>query len=234
MTNVLRFVLESLGPSWRRHRRFLLAAWIAGLAVCVYMAWAGGGMYFYMDFRENGRRWAGLMSLASGFCLMSFAWSLLVVARRTASREGWGSTARAWLMGSLGGTWLAFDEVAQLHESLVRVMERRHVPLFLGFIDRDAYLFAAYAVAAGLIVWLLRAPLARRRDLALPVLMSIFFFAASELIDEFPIGPLASHNMANAIGAAEEILKTMGSWTLALLGLLFSDAGADGEAPRSS
>src|SRR5690242_18933622 len=52
--------------------------------------------------------------------------------------------------------------------------------------------------------------------------------------DAFPVGPLTSHNIANATWAAEEILKTLGSWTPDLHSLLFGDAGADGEAPPFS
>ncbi len=211
--------LAKLTHSWQCHRELLIPAWCMALVVCVLAAQLGDGLYYFIDFRENGRRFAGLMSLASGFCLMGLAWSLLVVARRerscqAATRQVWG-----WLLGAVFACLLAFDEVAQLHEALTHALQRAGVPKLFGVLDQDLYIFAAYAGVVGVVWVLIRGAWISNGRLLFPALAAVGFLAGSQMVDLIPWDSM-THSTQQVVGATEEVLKTMGTFTLALLGLL--------------
>lgn len=210
-----------LGYSWEQHRALLLPAWLAALTVCLLAAWAGEGLYFFVDFRENGRRYAGLMSLASGFYLMALAWSLVIVAHRARLRGVKPLQLLGWILGAAFACYLAFDEVAQLHETLTHVLQRAGLPKLFGLLDQDIYVFGAYALVALAVLILLRRALVSRGDLLLPALAVAGFLLASQGLDAIPWDSM-SHGTQQVVGTAEEVLKTMGTFTLALLGLLLA------------
>lgn len=220
------WLTTSCESGWRRHARFLAISWLAAVAVCVLMARLGEGLYFYTDFRENGRRFGGLMTLASGFCLVACGWSLMVPARRALRTPGHGREAAGWLLAAVGSIVLAFDEVAQLHESAAHWLARHHVPGPFG-LDQDLYVFGAYAAGLVLVLvllWPFRRPL---EPALLPLLVAITCFAMSEVVDEIPWDAM-SHATQQWVGALEEIYKVLGSWTIAMCGLLTADEDTRG------
>lgn len=220
------WLTTSCETGWRRHARFLALCWLGAIAVCVFMAWLGEGLYFYTDFREGGHRFGGLMSLASGFCLVACGWSFLVPARRAARTPGHTREFLGWLNAALGCIVLAFDEVAQLHESAAHWLARHHVPGPFG-LDHDLYVFAAYAVGLVLVLallWPYRRPL---EPALLPLLVAITCFALSEVVDEIPWDSM-THQTQQWVGALEEIYKTLGTWTLTMCGLLTADEDTRG------
>ena len=200
--------------SWRRNRRLLLPAYVGGAAVCLLAAVAGGGLYFYTDFRDGGGRFAGLMSLASGFALLAFGWSLVGMSAHARSRR----ERASWLGFGLLGVLLAFDEVAQIHEPIAHALARAGVvgPLWL---DQDLYVFGFYALVAGTMSLRLWPRLRTVPELALPAAAALVCFAISQGFDLLPWESL-THSTQLWVGACEEGFKCLGSWNLALLGLL--------------
>ncbi len=204
----------ALSTSWKRHRSLLLPAYLGGFAVCAIAAYAGEGLHYYIDLRDGTGRFSGLMSLASGFALLAFGWSFLAVSRSPLAR----SNRFAWIGVGLLGVMLAFDEVLQLHEGAAAMMVRAGVPAPFG-LDSDLYIFGAYAGIAAVLALKLRPSLGRLPDLALPALLAIVFFALSQGIDLLPWQAFR-HDQQQWVGAAEEGSKCLGSWSLALLGLI--------------
>lgn len=206
----------TLAPSWQRHRALLLPAYLGALLVCVWAAIAGEGLHYYVDFRDGGGRFRGLMSLASGFCLLAFGWSLLERSHFALER----AQRSAWIAAGLLGVLLAFDEVAQFHEALSHVLARRGLPTLPGF-DHDLYVFGAYAIIAVVLTLRLRRSLHVAGDMALPALIAVICFGISQAFDILPWDAL-SHETQQWVGAGEEGFKCMGSWSLALAGLVLS------------
>ena len=62
-------------------------------------------------------------------------------------QPGGGGEAAVWLIAGLGAIWLAFDEVAQIHETLAGLMERANVPRPFGVLDYDFYIFGFYGLS---------------------------------------------------------------------------------------
>ena len=213
--------------AWKRHTRFLVLSWLGGIAVCAGMAWYGHGILFFTDFREDGRRFAGIMSLASGFCLLAAGMLLFVPARRAHRTPGHGREMLGWLLGGFGGIVLAFDEVAQLHEPAAHLLARLGVPQPFGVLDHDLYIFAAYAaglVLVHVLLWPYRHPL---EPVMLPMLVAILCFAMSEVVDQIPWNSM-DHSMQLWVGTLEEAYKVLGAWTLAMCSLLTADEGTKG------
>ncbi len=202
--------------AWRRHRALLLPAYIGGVFVCLVAAIAGDGLHYYVDFRDGGGRFRGLMSLASGFCLMAFGWSLF---EQSHDARDW-QERLAWVAAGSLGVVLAFDEVAQFHEAISHVLDRRGVPRLLGF-DHDVLVFGLYALIALALVWRLRHRLLELRDALLPALIAVACFVVSQAFDALPWDAL-SHDTQQWVGACEEAFKCLGSWSLALVGLVLS------------
>ena len=203
-----------LAESWARHRALLLPAYVGGVAVCLGAALAGGGLHYYVDFHDGQGRFSGVMTLASGFSLAAFGWSFLSISHLASERE----ERLGWVSLGLFGMLLAFDEVGRFHEAAASLMARFGIPGPLG-LDRDLYVFGAYAVMAGVILWHQWPHLRRAPDLALPTALACAAFALSQCVDMFiwDAVPAASKNW---VGGAEEGLKCLGSWSLALIGLM--------------
>ena len=212
---------------FRRNSRFLVLGWIGGVVICLFAVWAGDGIYYYLDFRWSGKPLSGLMSLASGFCLVACGWGLLVGARRAMRRPGGGGEAAAWLIAGLGSIWLAFDEVAQIHESLAMLMEQTKLPRPFGVLDYDLYIFGAYAVALVVVLWMLWPARRALEPVMLPLSVAIVCFAISEMMDQVPWDQLTREGQ-KWVGSIEEVSKTLGCWTLAMCGLLCADASEEG------
>ncbi len=204
----------ALAASWRRHRSLLIPAYLGGLAVCLLAAIAGEGLHYYVDFRDGGGRFNGLMSLASGFCFVAAGWSLLLLSHSGGDRR----ERLAWAGAGILGIVLAFDEVAQFHEAASQVLARRGVPTPFGA-DPEIYVFALYVVTALVLGVALRPQLRRRPDLALPVAIAAACFMISQGFDALPWESL-SHETQQWVGAGEEGFKCLGSWSLALAGLV--------------
>ena len=200
--------------SWRRNRRLLLPAYLGGALICLLAAIAGGGLYYYTDFRDGGGRFAGLMSLASGFALVAFGWSLLGMSAYAHSRR----ERAAWLGFGLLAVLLAFDEVAQIHEPIAHALARAGVvgPLWL---DPDLYVFGFYALVAGIAILHLWPRLREVPELALPAAVALVCFAISQGFDMLPWEQLTRATQ-RWVGPCEEGFKCLGSWSLAIVGLL--------------
>lgn len=214
-----------LADSWRQHRRLLLPAYVGGAFVCLLAAIAGKGLYFYTDFRDGGGRFAGVMSLASGFALLAFGWSLFGMSAHARSR---GERA-AWVGFGLLGVLLAFDEIAQLHEPIARAIARANIvgPLWL---DPDLYVFGFYGLVAGAMSLYLWPRLRTVPELALPAAVALVCFAISQGFDLLPWDRL-SPSTQQWVGASEEGFKCLGSWSLALVGLLLPRTALGRERP---
>lgn len=236
--SVWRWLTTSCEVGWQRHARFLALGWLGGLGVCVAALWVGDGLYYFLDFRWSGRPLSGLMTLAGGFCLMACGWGLFVAARRAMRAPGGRREAAGWLVGGLGSIWLAFDEVAQFHEHAAEAMARLGVPRPLGVLDHDLYIFGAYAAGLLLVLvtlWPTRRPL---EPAMLPLSVAIACFGISEAADQVPWESMTPR-LQLLVGAVEEVSKTIGSWSLAMCGLLCADeatredvrAGASAPAP---
>lgn len=224
-----QWLATSCEAGWRRHARFLALGWLGGIVACIAAAFAGGGLYYFLDFRWSGRPLSGLMTLASGFCLVACGWGMFVAARRAMRTPGHGREAAGWTIAGLGGIALAFDEVAQLHELAAGKMERLGVPRPLGVLDHDLYVFGAYALGLlGVLamLWPTRRPL---EPVMLPLGVAIVCFASSELLDQIP-WDLMDRATQRWVGTLEEATKTLGTWTLAMCGLLCADEATREEA----
>ncbi len=220
--SIRQWLATSCDAGWRRHARFLGLGWLGGIAACAAAAVAGNGLYYFLDFRWSGRPLSGLMTLASGFCLVTCAAGMFVASRRAMRTPGHAREAAGWILAGLGGIWLAFDEVAQLHELAVAKMARMGVPQPFGVLDHDLYIFGGYAL--GLLVvmamlWPTRRPL---EPAMLPLSVAIVCFAASEMLDQIPWDLMAAPTQ-QWVGTLEEVSKTLGTWTLAMCGLLCAD-----------
>lgn len=224
--NLWTWLRTSCEAGWKRHARFLGLSWIVGLVVCAIAAVQGEGLHYFVDFRETGGRWEGAMTLVSSFCLVVAGWSLFVPARRVHRIAGRGRELAGWVLGGLGGVVLGFDEVLQLHESFAHWMVRHHVPGPLG-LDQDMWVFGAYALGLAItlaLLWPSRRPL---EPAMLPLLMAIACFAMSQVVDQLPWNAM-DHRTQQWVGAMEEIYKVLGSWSLAMCGLLTADEGTQG------
>lgn len=216
------WLFTSCEIAWRRHVRFLGLGWLAGAALCAYAGWAGEGLYYYLDYKWNGRPNAGLMTLVSGFCLVACGWGQFVAARRARREPRGANEALGFTLGGLGCIVLAFDEVIMLHERAAHVLARLHVPRPFGVFDLDSYIFLLYL--AGLVhvltlLWPTRRPL---EPAMLPLLVAIACMAGSEALDQLPWDQM-THATQQVVGAFEEGLKVFASWSLAMVGLLVAD-----------
>ena len=224
---VWHWLKTSCEEGYRRNSRFLVLGWIGALIVCLIAVWAGDGIYYFLDYRWSGKPMSGLMTLVSGFCLVACGWGLIVGARRAMRKPDGRGEATAWLIAGLGSIWLAFDEVAQLHETLAGVLEQARFPRPLGVLDYDMYVFGAYAVALLVLLWRLWPARRALEPVMLPLCVAIICFAISELFDQVPWDQL-TRNEQKWIGSFEEVSKTLGCWTLAMCGLLCADATEEG------
>lgn len=230
---VWHWLRTSCEAGYRRNSVFLVLGWLGGLVVCLLAVWAGDGIYYFLDFRWSGKPLSGLMSLVSGFCLVACGWGLLVGTRRAMRRPGGGGEAVAWLIAGLGCIWLAFDEVAQIHETLSMVMEQAKVPRPFGVLDHDLYIFGAYAVALLAVLAMLWPARRSLEPVMLPLSVAIVCFAVSEMMDQIPWDALTREGQ-KWVGSIEEVSKTLGCWTLAMCGLLCADASEEGLRGRTA
>ena len=214
-----------LAYSWRRNQRLFLPAYAGGVLVCMIAAIAGEGLYYYTDFRDGGGRFGGIMSLASGFALLAFGWSLFAMSAHASSRR----ERSSWVGFGMLGVLLAFDEVAQIHEPIARAIARAGIvrPLWL---DPDLYVFGFYGLVAGTMSLQLWPRLRTAPELALPVAAAVVCFAISQGFDLLPWDRLSTSTQM-WVGPCEEGFKCLGSWSLALVGLLLPRTALGRRAP---
>ncbi|NOT34229.1 MAG: hypothetical protein HOP12_08685 [Candidatus Eisenbacteria bacterium] len=232
---VARRLRTGYREGWRRHGAGDGLTMGVVLAVLGGAAYRGRGIYYFLDFRDGGRRYAGLLTLLSGFCLLIYAWSPFLVWRRLRRARVRGLEPAAWLLGALIGVFLAFDETVQLHDSGARVLGRLGVPELFGMLDRDLYIFGAYAVTAILGAWLARRRLLAHLHVLLPGTRAIVCLLISQLSDLAPWDTLGEATR-QWLGTLEEGTKCFGTFCLALFGFGLSESVAsdpDGEATPS-
>lgn len=217
-------VLAGIAASWRRHGLLFAAAWLATLALAALAVWLGGGLYFFLDYRDGGGRWAGLFTVFSAGCFVAAGFGLLLVARFL-PRRGRGRARRAWALAGGLALLLGFDDLVQFHESAARWLGRRGVPPPFGLGDQDLYVFAVYGLLAW---WAARGmwpQLARWSGGWIPAAAMVACFAASTAIDMIPWSSLTRLEQ-RVWGPLEEIAKTLGCVNLALFATLAVDAAA--------
>lgn len=212
--------------SWRRHRRFLHAMNLGFLVVALLAAWAGRGLYFYTDFREDGKRFAGLMTVASSFSLITFAVLLHFAGMQIARRVGWSRVPVAWIALGAFGVWLAADELVMLHETGVRMLVRAGVPRFLWVVDQDFYIFAVYGLVLLVALAVLVPDLQRRGHTLGPLALAVTGFLTSQALDSLPWDALAPW-VRQVVGTAEEMFKCFGTFNLAVFGWLVAGSSME-------
>jgi hypothetical protein len=220
----LRMLATGLLRSWREHRVMMLAVWVTTAGLCIWAA-AVGGLYYFQDFRTNGGPHSGAMTVISAFSLVAAGMGMSLVARRVYTRQGWRVSTLAWAIGGAGGLLLALDEITQIHEGVARRLARAGVPAPFGFGDRDLYVFATYGLFALFAVRGAWPQLRRWSETWLPGVASMMFFATSSLVDQVPWEGL-TRSQQGFWGPVEEILKTLGTVSFAMFGLLLAEAAA--------
>ena len=220
----LRVLATGLLRSWREHRVMMLAVWVATAGLCAWAA-AVGGLYYFQDFRTNGGPHSGAMTVISAFALVAAGIGMSLVARRVYARQGWRVSTLAWAIGGAGGLLLALDEITQIHEGVARRLARAGVPAPFGFGDRDLYVFATYGLFALFAVRGAWPQLRRWSEAWLPGAASLMFFAMSSVVDQVP-WEILTRSQQGFWGPVEEILKTLGTVSFAVFGLLLAEAAA--------
>lgn len=218
----LRAAFRALLFTYRAHWKFLTFGYLAAAILCLVAAW-DGGLYYFLDFRAGGGRFAGLMTVASSFCLLAAGVLLMVVGREIARRKGWGAEAVGWIAAGVGTAFLAFDELVQIHEPATRWLGRHGIPKLFGTFDQDVYIFGFYGLSALVTARLVYPELRRQLHTWFPFLAAIGFFVASECVDMVPWLSLNASEQ-KLFGPLEEGLKSMGSASLLLFGILLVEA----------
>lgn len=182
---------------------------LCALACAVASYW---GLRFYGDtgylFREvlDPEFPAGAITACSGGSLLWAGWNWIALGRTERDR---------WLVG-LGAclSWLALDELLQVHEGLTHWLVAAGLPRPFGF-EQDVYVFAAYALAMApclLAAW----PRLRSHRAGLPLMtLALALAAVSQGMDMLP-WELLSQGEQQWVGAVEESTKTLATFALAL------------------
>jgi uncharacterized membrane protein len=216
---------DALRTSFRANRRFLVTALLAGVAVCLAMvalAVATGRhpVFFYNEYKEDGNRICGAMTLASSFAMLMGGF-LVIMAARQIARWSPGDRAVRWHVTGLGIFYLGLDDLIQFHEWITaRFRVKLGLTDFLG-LDADLYVYALYG-AVGLVLLVRILPdLVAFRAPAFPLAAFVVLMAVSQGIDVvFPWHEL-SDGQQRVLGPLEEITKALGAWSALLLGVLF-------------
>lgn len=217
-------VLSAVFESYQKHRTLIvlnLAGVLVALAILTVVGWAkfDSSLYFYGDLNiVDGRFGAGAMTVFSGMCLFISGALFITGARmqylsRSVNQSSDGNYWW-WLIAGAGLVYLGFDEIVMIHEYLTMKLAQFGVPKPFG-IDQDLYIFAGYAFVACVVGIKLIPSIIRHRNAVFPLAALIVFFAASEVIDMIPWDSLSGFQKS-IFGPAEEILKTMGSWSAVL------------------
>jgi len=220
--------------SWRLHRRLLLWCLLGGMVACCGVVLFGvargkNPLYYFTDFACVG--FGGVMTLVSGQCLGTAGVLLLV---RAWQRESAGlRTVLGWALLGGGAIALSADEVLLIHEHETAALATLGIPKVFGALDQDVYVFIFYGLAAAALLVMLWSEILSRPDAVFPLVAAGAFFAASEAVDFIPWRFLSSTQQA-VLGPLEEILKTMGSWSLLLYGAILvarADTAANVNSP---
>lgn len=228
-----RVIISLRSPSMRRafavHARLFVISYSGAIALCglmaaiPYYAWGETALYFYTDVYGlrsiGGWDGSGAMTLVSGALLAGGGALVLVAAGRELLRDV--RTGLLWCFAGLCGILLAFDEVFMWHESWTATAASLGVPKLLGIVDQDVYVFCGYGVFALLTLVALKDDLPRHKSALFPAIVAVAFFLASQILDFVPWHSL-SQTQKGILGPAEEIAKTLGSFSWFLFALLRS------------
>jgi hypothetical protein len=201
-------------------------AYLAALVVCLGMVAVSVAahrhpVFFYNEYKEDGSRLCGIMTLASAFFMMAGGFLLSVSARQVSRLATVRDHAYRWHAAGLGLIYLGFDDLIQIHEWITtRLRLKLHFPGFLG-LDPDIYVYLAYGVAAVGLALVLLPELVRYRSPLFPLAAVFVFMAGSQVVDVFFPWDKLSQGAQWVLGPLEEILKCLGAWSATLCGLLF-------------
>lgn len=238
-------ILQALRASLQKHSRFLWRSYLLATLTLVAAAglgqvYAGNALFFFVDLDQIERLGQGAVTLASSLCLGVTGLCFGLVARqekfaaahaRSASRPSGHSNLASlasrlgWIAAGVGLIYLGFDEALAIHEAMTQKIAAVGVPKLFG-VDQDVYIFLGYAAAALGIGSCLGPSLWHYRSALFPLAAMFGFFAASEILDFIPWDSLSTAQQAG-LGPAEEILKTLGSVSALLYGILLLEAAIE-------
>lgn len=224
-------VSNKLIVSFRYFQRFLVPAYlgmIIGLGILppISQIKYGNTLFFFADISTgNGRIGAGAITVFGSMFLVVAGAYFLMVSRMLSliqappiiiSKSRWW-----WLIAGMGIIFVGLDEILMIHEYLTWKMQDMGIPKPMG-IDQDIFVFAAYGVAA-LIIGIKLLPFIRHYGKAIfPLVAMLVFMGASQVIDFIPWDSL-TYPQQMVLGPTEEILKTMGEWSLLLYAGLLNE-----------
>lgn len=228
LRGMARALIRAVCDSFALHRSFLVRAYAGAIAVCGIIAvvpflLGRSPLYCYTDLPGDGP-FGGVMTAVSGFGLASAGALLFVASRYLDDRH-----ALAWWVAIVGCVWLAMDETLMWHEAINDWLDGAGVPRFLGFADRDMYVFAAYGLVAGIVGWRLWPTIMAHPGALFPLAASVAFFGLSELAD-MPRWDTLSRVEKGLLGPFEEIAKTLGVLSIMLYPMLLIDGLMHGPA----
>lgn len=175
-------------------------------------------LYFFTDVPGSRGFGAGLATAISSFALVAASAGLYIRRRMSLGRADQADSG--WLtLAALGTTWLAMDELLMIHERLTLQMDRVGIPKLFGVLDQDLLIFLGYAGLAILVSFQLMPLLYRHRQVAAPLVLTAALYLGTQVVDVIPWDRLTA-SQQSVLGPLEEILKTLGSASLAIWSLL--------------
>jgi hypothetical protein len=225
---ILKFLIDFIKTtfsSFRDRRHLLVPVYLSVLLVLLllsYTSWLkfGEPLYFYGDiaggdgeqrFGAGAATVGGSMFLvvAGVFFLFVTRLFFLMQAKPLITQSRWW-----WFVAGVGAIFLGLDEILMIHEYLTWKMQDIGVPKPLG-IDQDIFVFAAYGIVAVILAIKLWPSIYHYKRVIFPLVATFIFMAATEVVDMIPWESL-SLDQKMILGSFEEILKTMGEWSLFL------------------
>lgn len=178
------------------------------------MHWYGTSMYYFRDLIGSVGPAQGAVTALSSFLMTVAASQFVAVGDAVGARRTW--KRRLWQTAGLGMFWLACDDTLMIHEALTERMVHHGVPRLFGM-EQDMYIFAGYALAAG-IIGLLSLKTVLQVRAAWPMLIGMLSFAVlSEGLDSIPWDHL-TRSQQQWLGPLEELCKV----EAALCGALYA------------
>jgi hypothetical protein len=223
---ITKFITNTINitfSSFRENRRMLVPAYLAAVIVLLLLPFLslakfGDTLYFFVDVTMGERRFAagtatvaGAMFLINAGIFFLFVTRLFLMMQKKPSiaQNGWW-----WFLTGLGIIFMGLDEILTIHEYLTLKMRDIGVPKIFG-IDQDIFIFATYGIVAVALAVKLWPSVYHYRRVIFPLVATFVFMVATEVIDMIPWESLSSVQKM-ILGPFEEILKTMGEWSLFL------------------
>ncbi|MCG8461073.1 MAG: hypothetical protein MI919_32720 [Holophagales bacterium] len=186
-------------------------------------------LFFFIDIPESRRFGGGLATAISSFALVAAGTGLYVRSRMSLADP---ADSRGLTFAALGTVWLAMDELLMIHEWLTSRMDRVGIPKLFGVLDQDLLIFLGYAGLAILVGLRLLPLLHRHRQVGAPLVLAGAFYFGTQVVDVIPWDRLTALQQS-VLGPLEEILKTLGSASLAIWSLLIVEEALRDHPPHA-